>query len=506
MQTAVLALIGLASLLAGFLIRLILPGLQFYSWGILALGGVLIGISVVLDFRRVGRALASRRGRFGVGAIVRVSLFAGIILLVNALSVGIYHRFDLTGLSQFTLTSQTKKVLADLDEPVEIVSFFTPAVPLTVRNYAENLLNEYQDQSDQLTVREIDPELNPDRARQYQVGAAGATYGVIVFRSGEGQRKVYGPQITEEAEHAFTSAILEVTGTRQKKVYFTTGHGESGIYSDYDSARNGLRDNLFQVQEVDLLRTGGIPADAAALVVAGPQQPFESREVEILRTYLHNGGRVFLLTNPNPQEWLRQLLDEMWIDIEDGTIIDADSHVAPDTDTPLIPRTQNSFGLAETYFPGATALFAQSDLPDTVEMAPMAWTSERSWLEMDLVPGEEPRFNGEDDYGGPLAVGMIVSAPMEAPEGSGPMRLVVIGDSDFAANAHFLNGGNSALFLSAVSWLTDGKELISVDRKVLPVRRLILGPEQARFLHISSIGLLPLFLLLLAGYLWWRRR
>jgi hypothetical protein len=41
---------------------------------------------------------------------------------------------------------------------------------------------------------------------------------------------------------------------------------------------------------------------------------------------------------------------------------------------------------------------------------------------------------------------------------------------------------------------------------VLPVRALILAPEEARFLTISSIGLLPLVLLVIGGVLAWRRR
>jgi ABC-type uncharacterized transport system involved in gliding motility auxiliary subunit len=85
-------------------------------------------------------------------------------------------------------------------------------------------------------------------------------------------------------------------------------------------------------------------------------------------------------------------------------------------------------------------------------------------------------------------------------------RQVLIGDSDFAANGHFRNGNNSALFLTALNWLTAGKEIISVDRKVLVTRRLLLNPEQARFIHVSSIGLLPLLLIAVGGYVWWRRR
>jgi ABC-type uncharacterized transport system involved in gliding motility auxiliary subunit len=506
MQPTVMALLGLASLVVGFVFALILPGLRTYAWGTLAFGAALLTAAVILDFKRVKGALVSRRGRFGLGTTVKISLFSGIILLINAISVGTYHRFDFTGLAQFTLTSQTKEVLAELDKPVEVVNFFTPSVPPAVSTYAQYLLDEYQIHSDQLTVRTVDPDLNPDQARQYQVDQIGALYGVTVFRSEEGQRQVYGPQISAEAEHAFTSAILEVTGIKQKKVYFLTGHGESGIYADYDSARSGLRDNLFEVGEVDLLRTPEVPEDAAVLVLAGPQQPLVNSELEVLSSYLDEGGRLMVLVNPGSLGGLGQLLGRWSIAIGDGVLIDPSSYVAPDPDTPLVPRTRNTFRLGEIYFPGAAAVIPLEEIPADRGIAPLAWSSPESWLEREFKPGEKSKFDERTDKKGPLAIGALISTePAEGSEGTST-RLVVIGDSDFAANRHFRNGNNADLFLSSINWLAEGEEIIAVDRKVLPIRRLILGPEQVRFLHISSIGLLPLLLLVLGGIVWWRRR
>jgi len=507
MHTAVVALLGLASLFMGWILMFILPGIRPFAWGILALGIALIAIAFVIDFRRVKGALVSSRGKFGVSTTVMVSLFAGIILFANAISVGNYHRFDFTGLAQFTLTSQTKDVLAKLDKPVEVVSFFTPTIPFTVRSYAKNLLAEYQNYADHLTVRDVDPDLHPDQVRQYGIDRFGALYGAVVFRSEGGQRQVFGPQIVGGAEHAFTSAILEVTGTRQKKVYFLTGHGEGSIHQDYKNARSGLRDNLFQVSELDLIATPRVPEDTAVLVIAGPQKPLVSSEFEIVKAYLKNNGRVLILLNPNPPEVFSQLLSDWWIDIENGILIDPTSYVAPNKDNPLIPRTRNSFRLAETYFPGATAVIPKEEKPDNVELSALVWTSQEAWLEKDIVSSEEPVFNEQVDRKGPLAIGVLVStASKDKTEAFKGTRLIVIGDSDFASNRNFQNGNNSDLFLTAVNWLTAGEEIISVDRKVLVTRRLLLNPEQARFLHVSSIGLLPLLLLAAGGYVWWRRR
>lgn len=500
MPAAPLAWLGLAVLLVGGLLQFLLPGTRLFAWAILALGGGLLAAAAGLDFHRIRNAAATRRGLFGVGASVSVALFSGIIVLANAVSLGAYHRFDVTGLGQFTLTSQTKAVLTQLDKPVEAVAFFTPGVLSPLGGYARNLLGEYRNHTDRLSVRDIDPDLSPDQARHYGIDRTAATLGAVVFTGEAGRRLIYGPQILGEAEHAFTAAILEVTGRQQRKVYFLTGHGEASAGADYGNARDGLRDNLFQVAELDLLAAGGVPADAAALIVPGPRQALGSGERDVLSAYLRNGGRVLLLLDPQPPPGFREVLADWGLDLGEGHVVDPSSHVAPRPDNPLVPRNRNSFGLNETYFPGATAIIPRGDkLPENAQLAALVWTSPESWLERTPASGEAPRFDDGIDLKGPLAVGSLVSA-------ANGTRLIVIGDSDFSGNKHFHNGGNGALFLNAVNWLAEGKDILAIDRRVLSLRRLLLSPEQARFLLVSSMGLLPLILLIAGGWAWWRRR
>ena len=67
MQMTILAVLGVAFLFIGWILMIILPGIRTVVWGLLALGAVCIGVTLVVDFRRIGEALMSRRGKFGVG-------------------------------------------------------------------------------------------------------------------------------------------------------------------------------------------------------------------------------------------------------------------------------------------------------------------------------------------------------------------------------------------------------------------------------------------------------
>jgi ABC-type uncharacterized transport system involved in gliding motility auxiliary subunit len=288
-----------------------------------------------------------------------------------------------------------------------------------------------------------------------------------------------------------------------------------------------LLDNLYKVEPLNLLLTASIPEDAAAVIIAGPEKALKSEEVVILENYLENDGLLMILTNPEAPPEIEQLLSPWGVEIEEGTIIDPSSHLSPSKDTPLVTWQRNFLGLPELYFPGATALIPQAGytpvpmLGETgmvrifwtsqdspIVMESLVRTSQDSWLDSDFDPAEEPEFNEEIDLEGPLNIGFLISIlPTENAEGElVEEKLLVIGDSDFASDQHFYNGNNADLFLNSINQLTQGTELISIDRKVLPFRRMIVGPEATRFIEYSSIGLLPLIVLVVGGIIWWRRR
>ncbi len=105
-----------------------------------------------------------------------------------------------------------------------------------------------------------------------------------------------------KGEDKLSSAILNVTEDRQTAVYFLTGHGEMGIEGDEEKDLNqfvlDLKRENCRVAALNLLKTPQMPADCDLLVIAGPEKPFTDSEVEILRQYLENNGRLFVLVHP----------------------------------------------------------------------------------------------------------------------------------------------------------------------------------------------------------------
>lgn len=548
MSTRLMALLGLASLFIGWILTFILPELLVVSWGIIALGAILVISAFILDYRQVGRAITSRRGRFSTGTTVMVSVFIGIILLVNAISYTNSQQWDVTGLSQYVLTSQTKEVLANLDQEVEVIQFFVPDDPIGGTDYASSLLEKYQIYTDKLTVKTIDPDIHPETAREYGVKEYhelfyqmfGISAQSIVFTGDYGQRIIIIPpslsMFVEDAEHDFTSAILEVTGTVQKAAYFVTGHGEVDISdtsaAGYSTANEGLRDNLYKTMSINLLTEGAVPDDASVLIIAAPQAALSSAEMEIIEEYLERDGRLMILVNPDSPENFQQLLQSWGVAIQQGYVwVSGTSYVASiGQDCPKLSKYQNFFGFTTLYFPGAAGLTAplegytiglvgSEDDPEPVwiseerviQISALAITGENSWLETSGY-GTEPQFDEGVDVEGPLVIGYLVesvrieeSGDELSAEPDGP-SLLVMGDSDFANNTHIRNDNNSDFFLTSIEYITAGTELISMDRKVLQSRPLIIGPEANSFITISSIGLLPLLLLITGTIVWWRRR
>src|SRR5437868_7671319 len=84
----------------------------------------------------------------------------------------------------------------------------------------------------------------------------------------------------------------------QKKVYFTTGHGERSLDGfgpqDYGTIKQGLERDNFTTAPINLVTQRAVPDDATALIIAGPTNPFLQEEKDALKAYVDGGGKLII--------------------------------------------------------------------------------------------------------------------------------------------------------------------------------------------------------------------
>ena len=84
--------------------------------------------------------------------------------------------------------------------------------------------------------------------------------------------------------------------------------------------------------------------------------------------------------------------------------------------------------------------------------------------------------------------------------------MVVIGDSDFVANAGLGIQGNRDLFMSAINWRPRQENLIAVRPRQPEDRRLTMTSEQQYSVMALSLLVIPGLVFATGFYTWWRRR
>jgi len=469
-----------------------------------------IGVVFVLVFWILS-TLTSRAARYGSNVAVMILLAFSILILVNFVSARNSGRIDTTTGKQFSLSEQTKKILAGLNQDINITAFYSERHYR--RGFAEDTLNEYQQQSSRVHLTFLDPYLKPDQANIYKIRWDGA----VVFESGEKREYV---ESYENEEQDFTGAILKLLATEQKKLYFLEGHGEHDIDGYGDGSYSGLKSKI----EADnylvetLILGERVPADCNVLVIAGPQNALLPQEEEIIIKYLDEGGKAIIMVDPPPAPSLANIVERWGVEGRDDIILDPVQQVSGILSIPATLRYDEShtitiplaMGRIMTFFPIARSLMPGEDSDANFHVTQLVKTSDGSWGESNT---EALRYTR-----GPVCVAIAVAlkeksedeapiTPDQPPDETKERRvLVVIGDSDFVAN-QWLEAGNPDLFMNSVNWLTEEEELISIRPKDQGQTRVkMLTGQQLRLMMYTSVFAIPIVLLIAGGIVWWRRR
>jgi ABC-type uncharacterized transport system involved in gliding motility auxiliary subunit len=95
-------------------------------------------------------------------------------------------------------------------------------------------------------------------------------------------------------------------------------------------------------------------------------------------------------------------------------------------------------------------------------------------------------------------------APADGPKPEA--RVVVFGDSEFAANGFLGIQGNRDMFMNTVGWVSGQENLISIRPKEADDRRLTLTATQQNNITLLSLFVIPAAVFATGVFSWWRRR
>ncbi len=197
--------VGFIMLIISLVILLINP-----AWTLLVQIGVSIAIvlfllAILLRPNIVHRILADGAAQEFSGAVVTSVAFIGVLVYVNYVSLKNNYEVDLTETGRFTLSTQTIDVLEDLTEPVQIMGFFRAG------DYrwaiAHDYLERYSRYTNFISYKLLDPALEPELAKSYNLDSYG-----LVFVSG-----VYRYHASKVSEESITNGVMCVTTYRDKQ-------------------------------------------------------------------------------------------------------------------------------------------------------------------------------------------------------------------------------------------------------------------------------------------------
>ena len=525
--------VGTLLVFAGVGIRVFRPEWDNYAYWAAVGGLVCVGLYTLTQWREIVRSFQKRETKLGAMMSISVAAVLAILIGINWVVTRRDKRWDLTAAASYTLSDQTIKVLGNLKTPVKVLVFDAPGGFQRFRDS----LGMYTAASPNLQVEYIDMDREPARAREYAIVAPGT-----VVMEYEGRRE----KVLSEREQDLTNNLIKVTTGRQMKAYFVQGHGErDSLGSDrlgYSSVVDAMKRDNYTVDKVVLAQSqAGVPADASVLIIAGPSADYLQPEVDAIRTYLRKGGKALFLLDPPVgesartaptleallKEWGITLGHDVVIDISGmGQLLGTDASVPVVANYPPHPVTEN-FDLL-TAFPLAQSVKGEAGVElGTANTQNVINTSDRSWSESDvksLAAGGKVSLDEQaGDHRGPVTIGLSLS--MDAPDAPAPaaasaekpadgappppkpqMRIMVVGDSDFASNAAAGIQGNADLFVNMNNWLTQQEDLISIHPRDAGDRRVTMTADQQRRLLWLSLLFIPGLILGSGVYTWWQRR
>jgi ABC-type uncharacterized transport system involved in gliding motility auxiliary subunit len=453
--------------------------------------------------------LKARQTKYATYATVYTLIAIAIVVAANILADRYNKSYDATSNKRYSLSEQTAKIVKGVKQDATI-TYFNQS---TRFRDGKDLLDQYSNLSPRVKVEYVDPDKNPQLAREAGIRNLGTAIVQV------GARKEEAKSMTEEG---ITGAFIRDLKNTTRTVCFVSGSGEHQID---DSQRDGLsrfKDLLgkddYQSKSIDLLQKAEVPSDCTTLVVAGPTRNYEQPEVDAIKKYVEAGGRALLMLDPPlklgrsdiaDNDALTNLLQSWGVSLNKDLILDLNPlgqlagvgpQVALVTHYGSQPIVNDMKGTA-TGFPLSRSLEIKSTDKTSVEKL---FDSSSTSLATANLSSPSVNVNDPKNRKGPLT--LAAAGTYNTGKENSQGRFVVVGSSSWAANGFINFNGNNDLALNAVNWLSSDEDLISIRPKEPEDRRITMTRAQLSWVRLTSQFLLPIAVVFAGVTVWWKRR
>jgi ABC-type uncharacterized transport system involved in gliding motility auxiliary subunit len=453
--------------------------------------------------------LQARQTKYVAYAATYILIVLGVLSTINVLANRYNKAYDTTSNKRYSLSDQTAKIVKGLKQDANI-SYFAQSSRF---REARDQLDLYANLSPRVHVKYVDPDKEPNVAREAGV----KNYGTTIVQIGANKNEA--ASLTEEG---ITGAFIRDLKNTTRTVCFVTGSGEHQIdnsdRSGYSRFKELLGKEEYTTKSINLLQNAEVPSDCTVLIVAGPNGDYVQPQVDAIKKYVEGGGRAFFLLDPPLKMGRSEIADnaalasllQSWgvtpdkdliLDMNPvGQLVGVGPQVALVSSYDSHAIVNDMKGTA-TGFPLSRSLEVKNG--DKTSVTKLFSSSDTSLATEKLnSPAVDP--SDPKNKKGPLTLAAAGTYTTGKENSQG--RFVVVGSSDWLANSFIGFNGNRDLALNTMNWLSSDEDLISIRPKEQDDRRVTMTQSQLNYVRITSQFIFPLAVILVGVSVWWRRR
>jgi ABC-type uncharacterized transport system involved in gliding motility auxiliary subunit len=292
-------------------------------------------------------------------------------------------------------------------------------------------------------------------------------------------------------------------------VYFTQGHNEIAVDSEYTIVKKYLEQNNYIVNSINLATSVKVPEDSEILIIASPKNDLSVPEKNAIEAFLKAGGKaIFMfdyLSNDPDFNNFNSLLGGFNVAVDYNKVKETDDGKHPPEDPYTIVLEVNGNAIipqdSQVLFNNSRSISILKNQKEYITPTSLIRTS-------DTAVGEAASSSRGAEVKGPLDIAVAV----ENKGGSVPSKILVIGNASFvsdsasqSAYANYYQFG-AAFFVQSLNWMFDKKDEVNVPTKNFETMQINVTQLQASVMGVVLVFVLPIIILGTGLMVFMRRR